>query len=133
MTSVRLTFRLGKSGDQYVEAITEHGCTVHVEAKAGDDGDIVVNAVFDGAKPVDAESQADQAVPRAGSHQIVGVRDRHVIRIGNAEYGCVRVLSHEVSPYNWRLVNFGAREQSVNPDLGAMMQAANAAQMSRNS
>lgn len=133
--SVRLTFRLRKDGDQVIEAITDHDCAVHVEPKPGDDNVVVVDVtvVTGGREPVDGEGQGNEAASRSPGSQILNVRDRHVIRIGNAEYGCVRVLSHEVSPYNWRLVNFGASQQAVNPDLNTRMQAANAAKMGRKS
>lgn len=115
--SVRLTFRLGKTGDQDIEAVADVGCRVHVEAKPGDDGEIVVEACVVWGELVHGEGEADQPIPCAGACQSISERHRHVVRIGNGEFGCVRVLSHDVSPYNWRLVNFAASQQSGLQDL----------------
>lgn len=106
--SVRLSFRLGKSGDQDIEAISNGDCRIQVNAEPGNNGEIIVEAVIVWGEPIDGQGQTDCAVPDTGTSEAVNVRHRHVVRVGKGDFGPVRVLGHEVSPYDWRLVNFGA-------------------------
>lgn len=119
--SVRLTFRLGQKGDQTIEAVTQRGGGVQVKAQSGDDGVVVVEvelslAAEGGRQAVDGERQGHNAVPYSAEYG-AGIRDRHVVRIGDGGRGCVRVLGHEVSPYNWQFVNFGTGQMSCGAEL----------------
>lgn len=114
--SVRLSIRFRKSGNHEVEAITERGCSVQVQPQPANDDmvildiDLVALRVGDGGEPIGDERDGNHAVPD-GCESPAGIRDRHVIRVGNGDFGPLRVISHDVSPYDWRLVNFGGSQQ----------------------